>query len=111
VLPDIVQAMVAMHALAAGLHLVLFEETQLPPTLRAELNELEDRLVDLAAQALATDPSTAPKNPRLTARIVIITIEGLTHRLVLRPPPGVTPDAIANEITTLVRAYVQTRPE
>ncbi len=37
VLPDIVNARVALHALAPGLHRVLFEETQLPPTLRAEL--------------------------------------------------------------------------
>jgi AcrR family transcriptional regulator len=108
VLPDIVHAMVAMHALAPGLHRVLFEETQLPPTLRAELDELEDRLVDLAAQALTVDPSTAPSNPRLTARIVISAIEGLTHRLVLRPLPGVAPNAIAREITKLVRAYTIT---
>jgi len=101
--------MVAMHALTPSLHRVLFEETKLPQTLRAELDELEDQLVDLAAQALATDPSTAPVDPRLTARIVIGTIEGLTHRLVLRPPPGVTPDAIARESTQLVRAYLQTR--
>jgi hypothetical protein len=101
--------MVAMHALAPGLHRVLFEETQLPPTLRAELDELEDQLADLAAQALAADLSAAPNDPRLTARIVISTIEGLTHRLVLRPPPGATPDTIASEITKLVRAYTQLR--
>jgi Tetracyclin repressor-like, C-terminal domain len=81
----------------------------LPATLRAELDELEDRLVDLAAQALATDPSTTPNDPRLTARVVISAIEGLTHRLVLRPPPGVAPDAIAREITELVRAYMQSQ--
>jgi AcrR family transcriptional regulator len=109
VLPDIVHAMVAMHALAPGLHRVLFEETPLPSTLRAELDKLEDQLVEVAAKALATDPSTAPNDPHLTARVMISAIEGLTHRLVLRPPPGVTPDAIANEITQLVRAYIQIR--
>jgi AcrR family transcriptional regulator len=103
VLPDIVHAMVAMHALAPGLHRVLFEETQLPPTLRAELYGLEDRLVDLAADTLANDLS----DPRLSARIVISAIEGLTHRLILRPPAGVTPQAIGREITELVRAYLQ----
>ena len=109
VLPDIVHAMVAMHALAPGLHRVLFEETQLPPTLRAELDGLEDRLVEVAAAALAPDPHSPPTDPRLSARIVISAIEGLTHRLVLRPPPGVTPEAIAREITEIVRAYVQIR--
>jgi AcrR family transcriptional regulator len=107
ILPDIVHAMVAMHALAPGLHRVLFEETQLPPTLRTELNELEDRLVGLLASALAADPHSPPADPRLSARIVISAIEGLTHRLVLRPSPSVTPDALAREITRLVRAYIQ----
>ena len=63
----------------------------------------------MAAEALAADPSTAPNDPHLTARVVINTIEGLTHRLVLRPPPGITPDAIAHEITALVRAYLRIR--
>jgi AcrR family transcriptional regulator len=109
VLPDIVHAMVAMHALAPGLHRVLFEETKLPPTLRAELDGLEDGLVDVVADALAADPHSRPIDPRLSARIVISAIEGLTHRLVLRPPPGVAPEAIASEITETVRAYIQAR--
>jgi hypothetical protein len=73
------------------------EGTRLPQTLRAELDALEDQLVELAAPALAADPHTALTNPRLTARIAINTIEGLTHRLVLRLPPDVTPDALAHE--------------
>ena len=110
-LPEIVHAMVAMHALAPTLHRVLFEETQLPPMLRAELEELEDRLVEQAADVLAADPRARPIDPRLTARIVIGAIEGLTHRLVLRPPPGVSTEAIAREITALVRSYIATGPQ
>jgi hypothetical protein len=86
---------------------VLFEETQLPPALRAELDELEDGLVELTAGALAGDPRSAPADPRLAARVVVNTIEGLTHRLVLRPPPGVTPRDVGREITTVVRAYLR----
>jgi len=107
VLPGIVDAMVSMHAIAPGLHRVLFEETKLPQTLRAELDGLEDQLVDLAAQALAADTRTAPTNVRLAARLVVSTIEGLAHRLVLRPPPGVTTDQLACEITRLVRGYTR----
>jgi AcrR family transcriptional regulator len=102
VLPGIVDAMVAMHALAPNLHRVLFEETQLPPTLRAELLELEDRLVDMAADAFSEDL----RDRRLSARVVISVIEGLTHRLILRLPPGVTSQEISREITELVRAYI-----
>jgi AcrR family transcriptional regulator len=113
VLPEIVDAMVALHATAPDLHRVLFEETKLPRPFRDGLEELEDRLVELVADTLtadtlATDVHTAPRNPRLLARIAIGAIEGLTHRLVLRPPPDLTPDALAREITELVRAYMRT---
>jgi AcrR family transcriptional regulator len=106
VLPGVVHAMVALHALAPGLHRVLFEETQLPRSLRDELDALEETLVGLLADALAD----AVEDPRLSARVVIGTIEGLTHRLVLRPAAGVAPQAIEREITALVRAYLGPPP-
>jgi len=107
VLPDVVDAMVAMHAVAPMLHRCLFEETRLPKELREELEALEDALVDLTAKALAADPARAPGDTRLAASIVVNAIEGLTHRLVLRPLAGVDSERVSEEITTLVRAYVQ----
>jgi hypothetical protein len=101
--------MVALHSIAPGLHRVLFEETRLPRSLRAELEALEDQLVELAAASLAADPGAAGGDPRLRARIVIATIEALTHRLVLRPPQGATPADLAREITRLVGAYTALR--
>jgi AcrR family transcriptional regulator len=106
VLADVVEAMVALHAMAPRLHTVLFEETKLPQALRAELQQLEDQLLELTAQALAAEPHNSSVDPRLQARIVIGAIEGLTHRLVLRPPPDVTSAEIAEEITELARSYV-----
>jgi AcrR family transcriptional regulator len=105
-LPAIVNAMVAMHAAAPQLHRVLFEETKLPATLRAELDGLEERLTELAASALAREHVACRGDPRLRARIVIAAIEGLTHRLVLRPPAGASAEAIAHEITQLATAYL-----
>jgi AcrR family transcriptional regulator len=106
VLPGLVCAMVAMHAVAPRLHRSLFEETPLPKPLREELQQLEDALVEQTAKALAADPEWAPAHPRLAASVVVNAIEGLTHRLVLRAPDGVRSEAIAAEITTLVRSYV-----
>jgi AcrR family transcriptional regulator len=106
VLAEIVEAMVVLHAVAPGLHRVLFEETRLPAALREDLYDLEDRVIDLAAAALAAELDPPPADPRLSARVLINAIEGLTHRLVLRRPPGVSSDAIAREITELARAYV-----
>jgi len=108
VVPDIVDAMVRMHATAPGLHRVLFEETPLPPALRAELDLLEDRLVAIVTNALVDKPDSTRTDLGLHARIVINAIEGLTHRLILHPPTGVTPETISHEITKLVHAYIKT---
>ncbi len=78
------------------------------PSAQSSTNS-KTKLVDLTTDALAADPHTAPADPRLSARIVINTIESLTHRLVLHPPPSVTTEAIAHEITELVCAYLEHR--
>jgi AcrR family transcriptional regulator len=102
VLPGVVEAMVALHSSSPRLHRVLFEETQLPSSVRARLDALEDGLVELVARSLA--PAASERT--LVARVMIDAIEGLTHRLVLRPPQGATPSAIAGQITALVHAYL-----
>ncbi len=109
VLPDVVEAMVEMHAVAPMLHRCLFEETRLPKQLRDELEALEDALVEITAKALAADPAAAGTDTRLVAAIVVNAIEGLTHRLVLRPQGGADPETTAAEITLLIRSYLQAR--
>jgi AcrR family transcriptional regulator len=106
VIPDVVIAMVALHALTPGLHRVLFEETPLPPALRAELDATEDALVETIAAALKRELGIAATDRLLAARIVITCIESLTHRLTLRPPDGVAAELIATEVTLLVRNYL-----
>lgn len=108
VLPGIVEAMVQMHAVAPMLHRCLFEETRLPKAVRDELEALEDALVEVTATAIAADPSIARGDVQLAAAIVVNTIEGLTHRLVLRRQAGADRERVAREITTLVRAYLRT---
>jgi hypothetical protein len=79
--------------------------TRVPGRRLEELYELEERVIDLTAAALAAELDSPPADPRLSARVLINAIEGLTHRLVLRRPPGVSPEAIAREITELARGY------
>jgi len=106
VLPGIVEAMVALHAVAPMLHRALFEESRLPGELREEMVALEDAMVDVSEQALIADPTIEVRDTRVVASVMVNAIEGLTHRLVLRPPPGVSIEAISTEITRMVRAYL-----
>jgi AcrR family transcriptional regulator len=107
VLPGIVEAMVEMHAVAPMLHRCLFEETRLPRAVRDELEALENSLIEITATAIAADPSIDRGDVQLAAAIVVNVIEGLTHRLVLRPQSGVDRELVAGEIITLVRAYLR----
>ncbi len=105
VLGEVVEAMVALHACAPQLHRVLFEETPLPETLRAELDATENALVEIVASSLPVPPGTKAGDRRLAARVIVSAIEGLTHRLVLRPA-GASSEDIAAEVTALVRSYL-----
>lgn len=113
VLGEVVEAMVALHASAPQLHRVLFEETPLPETLRAELAAAEDALVEVVAGSIAAQSDSKASEHHLAARVIVNAIEGLTHRLVLRPADA-SSEYIAAEVTTLVRGYLvsilRTRP-
>lgn len=99
VLLDVVAAMVELHAAAPRLHRVLFEEAPLPGELRDEIEARELAAAEVVAAAL---PGQSP----LAGQVVVSVIEGLTHRLVLRPPPGVSAAAVAAEIEAVVRGYL-----
>lgn len=109
VLPRVVEAMVGMHALAPRLHRVLFEETPLPRSLRKELDHLEDETVEVVAAALRAERVPPSPDPRLSARVIVSMIEGLTHRLTLRPISGVTSGETVCEITAAASAYLHAR--
>jgi AcrR family transcriptional regulator len=106
VIPDVVKAMIALHSVTPNLHRILFEETPLPAALRREINASEDGLVEMIAAALQSEVRISPADRPLAARIILISVEGLTHRLVLRPQPGVGAELIAGEVTLLVRSYL-----
>ncbi|HEY1457906.1 MAG TPA: TetR/AcrR family transcriptional regulator [Solirubrobacteraceae bacterium] len=107
VIEDVVAAMVALHAIAPRLHRVLFEETPLPTELRSELDAMEDALVEILAGSLRATDEIVGTDLYVAARMIVGSVEGLTHRLVLRPPDGASTDVIATEITTLIRAYLR----
>jgi AcrR family transcriptional regulator len=100
----VVAAMVEAHLPDRRLHRVLFEESPRPPSLLAELAVLENGVVDLVSRLLReTFPGLA--EPELPARIVVVTIESLVHRLVANDRPLDT-DRFIEETTRLVAGYV-----
>lgn len=102
----VVGAMVELHARDRALHQVLFEEAPMPAEVRQFLADVETRAVDRLELLLRGDPYFAAADPRLTASIVVKTIEGLTHDLVARGDPALDLTACADEIIRLVSGYL-----
>jgi AcrR family transcriptional regulator len=100
----IVTAMVRAHAADRALHRVLFEESPRPPSLLADLRRLEDTAVETMADVLA-GAGMGGEDPQLRARVTVVAIESLVHRLMASDAP-VDPDAVATETTRLVSGYV-----
>ena len=106
VVQGFVRAMVDFHARDGALHRVLFEEAPLPPRIRRRLSDLEQRVTDWVEAWLRAHPGATKRDPTLAAAVVVQTVEGLTHKLVVYGEPGDDMDVYLREMVTLVTAYL-----
>jgi AcrR family transcriptional regulator len=101
----IVRATIDNHRDNPRLHRVLFEEALRAPDFLAHMHEMERRAVEATAALLEAHPSV-PASSRLTAHIVVTTIESLVHRLVTTELP-VDLDELEDEIVVLLGGYLR----
>ncbi|QLL09723.1 TetR/AcrR family transcriptional regulator [Mycobacterium vicinigordonae] len=98
-----VRATIDNHRHNPRLHRVLFEEAPRAPEFLDRLRELERFSVAAAAQLLARFPGIRPG--KLTAQIVVATIESLVHRLVASGE-DVDFDDAEDEIVLMLTGYL-----
>lgn len=101
----LVGAMIELHARDRTLHRVLFEETPVPQRVRANLAAVEQQVAATLAAFLRGHPEVTVADPDLAAMVVVQTIEGLTHRLVVHGEPRETA-AQAAEFVRLITGYL-----
>ena len=102
-----VDAMMALHSNEPKLYRVLFEEAPLPASLRLRLQRHKDEFAESVASLLAERPGSRIRSPRLSAHIVVRSVEGLIHGLVMHPPPDIEPDAFCQELVELLVGYLR----
>ncbi|WP_319433918.1 TetR/AcrR family transcriptional regulator [Mycobacterium sp. RTGN5] len=100
-----VRATIDNHRDNPRLHRVLFEEAPRAPNFLAHIHELERQAVEGTAALLEAHPSV-PSSSRLTAHVVVTTIESLVHRLVTTELP-VDLDELEDEIVVLLGRYLR----
>jgi AcrR family transcriptional regulator len=99
-----VRATIDNHRDNPRLHRVLFEEAPRAPAFLARLHVLEENMVDATVDLLDNHPAVRTGG-RLSARVVVATIESLVHRLITAPDP-VDPQHLEDEIVALLSGYL-----
>jgi AcrR family transcriptional regulator len=98
-----VVAMIELHARDRRLHRVPFEEAPQPASVRRRLADVEDRITGLVAGVLRRHPQVRVPDADLAARILVLAVEGLSHRLVVYGDGGAIA-AQTDEIVALATA-------
>ena len=99
-------AMVALHARDRALHRVLFEEAPLMPRIRRQIAAVEQEVTARVHDFLCTRAEVTRPDAALAAAIVVQTIEGLTHKLVVHGESETALQPYIEEMVTLVTAYL-----
>jgi AcrR family transcriptional regulator len=100
----VVRATIDNHRDNPRLHRVLFEEAPRAPAFLSRLHVLEETMVDATVDLLDSHPAVRARG-RLSARVVVATIESLVHRLITAPDP-VDPQRLEDEIVALLAGYL-----
>jgi AcrR family transcriptional regulator len=101
-----VDAMIELHMREPELHRVLFEESPLPARLRASLEDLESTLVSSVEMLLRSRDDVRVRDVGLSARILVRTVESLTHDFVLRRRAPDDRATFVAEVAQLVTGYL-----
>lgn len=83
-----VRATIDNHLGDTRLHRVLFEEAPRSPALLHRLHDTESQIVGIASELLENHPEVQVSDVNFAARMVVATIESLTHRLLACEKPA-----------------------
>jgi len=102
-----VVAMIALHEHEPELHRVLFEEAPLPSSLRRSLRKRENDLATEVAELLEAHPEVRMRDPRLTAYILVQTLDSLVHNFILHPPKEIDAKPLTEELVSMLDQYLR----
>lgn len=106
-LPGIVGAVVTSHGSNPRLHQVLFQEAPHPPELLERLHQAEHEAIGAVAGLLSRDPELRLPSVVDTARLVVATIESLTHWHIGHHPEELDAVRLTGQIVALLSGYLR----
>jgi AcrR family transcriptional regulator len=107
VLGAMVETMLSFHADDPKVHRVLSSEATRSRAARARVLALEAGVVTLLTSLLAAHPEAKLRRPALAARVIVETVDALTHRWILEPSgEPISVSRLSDELTHMLTAYV-----
>jgi AcrR family transcriptional regulator len=102
---SLVRGLLEAHRATPRLHAVLTEQVpHIGHERHAAMQARVEALVRLTLRARADE--VRPLEPEVAAYVLVTAIDGLMHRAIIEPPPGLTLEAIADEVVVLVLRYL-----
>jgi AcrR family transcriptional regulator len=104
----IVEVLVENHRDTPRLHQVLFEEAPRPASTRARLREIESGAIAFVCDEVMVDDPRPAAERELPARMAVVTVESLVHRLVATPTVvDLDVDRFQDETVRLLVGYLR----
>lgn len=103
-----VTAMVALHEHEPELHRVLFEEVPLPPSVRGGLRKRENEFATEVCALLGAHPSVRMYDPKVTAYVLVHTVDALIHNFILHPPDDIEVEELTEEVVRMLLRHLTT---
>ena len=103
-----VVAMIALHEHEPELHRVLFEEAPLPASVRRQLRKRENEFATEICELLEAHPEVRMRDPKVTAYVLVHTVDALVHNFTLHPPEGIHANALTDEMVSMLLGHLTT---
>ncbi len=98
--------MLEHHDQEPELHRVLFEESPLPHSVKVAVNHMEEWVAKGFGEILRKSSNSRVKNPELAIRVVVRTIEALTHWYVLDTNEDISRNDFIDELVDMISGYL-----
>lgn len=103
-----VVAMIALHEHEPELHRVLFEEAPLPSSVRRQLRVRENEFASEICELLEAHPEVRMRDPKVTAYVLVHTVDALVHNFILHPPKGIDGESLIEEMVRMLFGHLST---
>lgn len=101
-----VRTTISLHGDDPMFHRVILEQAPLEGPLIGLLRDIQESAVGVVVAIIAGDATPSVRNRDLQARIIVHTIEALTHHFAVYERQTTDPEELVDEITRLIGGYL-----